>query len=459
MARNKHDRHILNPRRHPKKMFALAVTMLALASCENGTLQPHDLTTSQALVNLDNNTQPARTKIKSEIKALELTHQGKKLTPSLAVPPSVNLPPSPSVSPSPVVRSAAECIAQIPLSRRIGAVLMPAIDASSISDTKRSSSPIVAAIGQNMISSVILMTAPTPGDAAAADDIKQFKANMTMPATIATDVEGGDGHNGGVNRFSSYFTIPTAEAMGAMISKSQKDGTKYVHDSFAAAGTKLKNLGIDRVFGPVADVGPASGAHGPLGVRAFGSTVSTVVNGVTASKSGWADGGIATTEKHFPGIDEAGANTDLARTSTPPLQSLENRELQVYAQTTSAGESIMVSNAVVPGLTNGKPSSLSPAAYQLARKYVGVNGILYTDGLLVPSVNLPVGQAVTSALIAGADGALFVNTYDAAGAATINAAAAAVSAAVKSGAYPEAQLNSSVQRVYAAAHFDPCSLG
>ena len=74
----------------------------------------------------------------------------------------------------------------------------------------------------------------------------------------------------------------------------------------------------------------------------------------------------------------------------------------------------MMGHLSVPGLGDGvTPASISPAAYQLLRsgEYPGgqpFNGVTYTDDLSgMAAISASVPEAVTSAIAAGADQALW----------------------------------------------------
>jgi hypothetical protein len=73
--------------------------------------------------------------------------------------------------------------------------------------------------------------------------------------------------------------------------------TRAVHRE---TGDRMRSLGLDRVWGPVADVMFAP-ENPVIGVRAFGSDPDLVTRHVVAALSGLAEGGVATCLKHWPG--------------------------------------------------------------------------------------------------------------------------------------------------------------
>jgi beta-N-acetylhexosaminidase len=70
----------------------------------------------------------------------------------------------------------------------------------------------------------------------------------------------------------------------------------------------------------------------------------------------------------------------------------------------------MVGHMSVPGLTDGQPASLSSATYRLLRGEYAFRGLVMTDdlgGMQAVSGRFPLPKAVLTALVAGADMALW----------------------------------------------------
>ena len=108
---------------------------------------------------------------------------------------------------------------------------------------------------------------------------------------------------------------------------------------------------------------------------------------------------------------------------------------------------VMVGNQIVPGLTDGKPASLTAATYHLLRKDYGFTQVVVTDELLlakaVKQVEPTGSKAVIAALQAGADMPL-INPSKASDVATI---IHAVVKAIKSGTLSEKDVDTSLERV------------
>ena len=116
--------------------------------------------------------------------------------------------------------------------------------------------------------------------------------------------------------------------------------------------------------------------------------------------------------KHFPGHGHADGDSHRGRVRTPPLAQLRADDLRPYAELLGPGgrlagggrSGVMVGHLDVPGLTDGLPSSLTPAVYALLRDDYGFDGVVFTDDLgamkaVTGSFALP--EAVEQALAAG----------------------------------------------------------
>ena len=298
---------------------------------------------------------------------------------------------------------------------------------------------------QNSVGNAIIMTAPADLNDGS---INRFKTDVGNSMLVATDVEGGL-----VDRFKGLSVIPSPEKVAATMTPAAAEVM------IAARATAMSKIGVGMVFGPLADINP-EGKHGAMGDRAFSSNLTKVVAYVRAYINGWIKGDIMAVIKHFPGNGSTLVNTDSASATTPPVAQLETRDWEPYKQLASPSTSIMVGNQIVPDWTQDLPSSLSSVVYTQARQYAGPNGLLITDSLTAKAITVPVPEAITKALIAGADIALYTNDKDnpTKTAQTLADSVKAIDAAVTSNKYPETQLNASVARVLAAKKQPACSM-
>ncbi len=339
--------------------------------------------------------------------------------------------------------AAEQCIDNLPTSFLAGQVLMVGIQAEGMSNQ-------ASVFKRYHVGGAVLMTAPSnPYDGS----IKRFKraaGRRGDPVLISTDEEGGE-----VQRFSAIGALPSPMQVANTLRPSQAQKLITQH------GRKLKDVGVDMVLGPLADVAPRQG-YGPLGDRVFSSNPQVVSAYDRAYVRGWQAAGLLPTLKHFPGMGSASGNTDYQPAITPSLSSLKQRDFVPYKKLAKSGTAIMVGNQTVPGWLKG-PASLSPLVDRYLRKTLGYqNNLVVTDALNAAAVTHAVSetQAVVDAIAAGNDMALIVEGSNdtASNAKLIKQLEAGLEKAVWSGAIPKPQLADSVLRKLTAQHIAACSI-
>ncbi len=235
--------------------------------------------------------------------------------------------------------------------------------------------------------------------------------------------------------------LPSAETMGR--TRSSAD----VRVLAASYGRRMAALGVDVDLAPVTDLG-IPGYYVEQTDRAFSADPGTVGAYAGAWQAGMRSVRVAPVAKHWPGHGQANNTHDRAAT-TPPLSTLERRDLLPFADLLQAGvPAVMVGHLNVPGLTEqGVPATLSPNAYRYLRERAGAQRLLMTDslnmGALSIGMHLTPAQAAVRALSAGAD---VVLVDPGAGPGSV---IDAVSAALARGSYPRASAVASARRVLA----------
>ncbi|MDT7572628.1 MAG: beta-N-acetylhexosaminidase [Actinomycetota bacterium] len=266
--------------------------------------------------------------------------------------------------------------------------------------------------------------------------LTRLRGSSSVVPLVASDEEGGR-----VQRLRAVLgPVPSAEYMG------QTWTTAHVRDVAQSYGRKMRALGVDMDLAPVADLS-VPGRYIEQTDRAFARTPA----GVSAYAGAWQQGmrlaAVAPAAKHWPGHGSA-ANTHDRAATTPPLPTLEQRDLLPFDALQRAGiPAVMVGHLNVPGLTEaGTPASLSPAAYRYLRSGAGDARLLITDSLSMGAIRFGAGltapQAAVRALRAGADMVLI----DPGGP---GAVVDAIQQALTSGAYPRATAIGAVRRVLA----------
>ncbi len=335
---------------------------------------------------------------------------------------------------TPPARTAAVCVADLPVSVKIGQKLMFA----GYNDQLANQADTFASA---YIGGVIIMN-ETP-----ATTIAQFKNAFSIAPIIGVDQEGGT-----VQRYTDNGLLTGATLM-ASTKTPQQAYNDYLSDS-----AYLKSIGITTNFAPV--LGVISASPNALPGRMYSADPNVVTTYATQAINASATAGVTPVVKHFPGLGSTSQDTDQGSATLAPLATLETRDIIPYKNVASLKPDAMVSNAIVPDLTNGQPASLSPEAVSLLRSYGYQNSVIYTDSLTAAAIPGEVSDAVITAWQAGIDIAMIVQddegtvvfTQDLA--VILNAATNAIS----SGQIDSQALNDSVLRIFTRKGIDPCSV-
>ena len=355
-------------------------------------------------------------------------------TTTVPAPPTTAPPTTTSVlvttTTLPAGPTAAECVADLPVSLRVGQVLLPMASQADL--------PVVADLAGRGLVAGVVVTGPA-GDGFSAAVAAMQAGSATGPVVVAVDEEGGR-----VQRFKAVLgSMPSAAAMGAL-------PADEVRALAMARAEALTPLGVTMNLAPVLDVGGAPG----IGDRSFSDDPEVVSTHGIAFAEGVLAGGLVPVVKHFPGHGRANADSHDELASTPPLEELWEVDLLPFALVPD-GAAVMVGHLVVPGLTDGVPATLSPAAITgLLRGDLAFDGVVVTDDLAMGAVAdlVDVPTAARLALIAGAD-LLMIG-----GLANVVPAAWSLMAALDDGSLDERWLDEAVERVLALRGVDPCTL-
>lgn len=270
-------------------------------------------------------------------------------------------------------------------------------------------------------------------------NIEALREAVGRDFSVSIDFEGGR-----VQRATNILgDFPSPRVMAQTMTPEQ------VEDLAEILGTGLAAHGVTVNFAPVVDV-DAWGLP-VVGDRSFSNDPAVAATYATAFAKGLSKVGITPVFKHFPGHGRASGDSHTQDVVTPALDELKTYDLIPYGQALSETDgAVMVGHMIVPGLgTDGVPSSIDPATYQLLRSgdYPGgvpFDGVIYTDdlsGMSAISATHSPAEAVLASLKAGADQALWID-YG-----SLVPAIDLVDAAVSSGEYPQEQMLASALRV------------
>lgn len=272
-------------------------------------------------------------------------------------------------------------------------------------------------------------------------EIPAVAAQSPLPLMVTIDEEGGR-----VSR--------VGELLGEDPSARVTAQTMTVDETYAMAlerGRELRELGITVDFAPDVDVTDRPDGD-VIGDRSFSDDPQVVVQYADAYARGLRDAGILPVLKHFPGHGSASGDSHTGAVVAPPLEQLQQIDLVPYRELVTSGVAVMIGHLDVPGLTDGRPASISPAAVRLLRDGTGYgappfDGVIFTDdlsGMRAITDNYGIAEAVEAALTAGVDQALWLTTDQ------VPAVLDHLEQSVQSGALPAARVDEAVRTVVRA---------
>jgi beta-N-acetylhexosaminidase len=289
---------------------------------------------------------------------------------------------------------------------------------------------------------ILDVTTDDPLDAVKAfnSQLQEAGGDRGFPVMVPIDQEGGL-----VARLTDPLTVfPTFMSAGAAIAGHGDEGAIAVTAAARASGAELRAAGYNTVFAPDGDItiGPADPI---IGSRSAGSDPDVVARAVVAAIDGYAEAGLISAVKHFPGHN---VSTD-SHKGLPVLDSdgarLRSHDLVPFeAAIADAAPGIMTGHLEVTAIDRGVPASMSRKVITAGlRENLGYDGLVISDSLGMGAVmqRYPDGDATVEAIKAGSDLALMPadneEAYD------------AVLAALVSGEIPEQQARDSAARTIA----------
>ncbi len=188
---------------------------------------------------------------------------------------------------------------------------------------------------------------------------------------IAADEEGGF-----VSQLAGHLVVPpNARLLAGGAAPGDIEWASRV------TGGRLRALGIEWVFAPVADV--HSRPENPvIGPRAFGHQPAAVSGAVAEALRGYRAAGVASCLKHFPGHGDTVADSHLSlpRCDARP-EDLAARELVPFRDNLDA-DAVMTAHVVYPAFDREHPATFSRAvSHDLLRGRLGFQGVSVTDAL------------------------------------------------------------------------------
>jgi beta-N-acetylhexosaminidase len=226
-----------------------------------------------------------------------------------------------------------------------------------------------------------------------------FEIAGDRPFFISLDQEGGR-----VQRLTKPFVqFPPMADVG------NHDDPLLCKKAGRQLGLELFAAGFQLDYAPVLDVD--SNPENPvIADRAFHKRADKVARLGVAFGLGLQEAKVAACAKHFPGHGDTNVDSHLAlplvSADMARLESIELVPFRAAAENNIA--SMMMAHLLMPSIDPDLPTSLSPAAYRLARQKLGFKGLILTDDMEMRAVADDPGVVEASALAikAGSDGVL-----------------------------------------------------
>jgi beta-N-acetylhexosaminidase len=293
---------------------------------------------------------------------------------------------------------------------------------------------------------------------------QRLQAMSKVPLLISADLESGIGM-----RFLDTTFWPSAMAVAATGDPS------YAEKQGAVVAKEARSIGINHILAPVADVN-VDPDNPVINTRSYGEDPASVGRFVAAFIKGVQSEHVLACAKHFPGHGDT--HVDSHR-SLPVLEvsreRLDRVELVPFREAMAADvKSIMIGHLSLPAIEptpapvrefgHGEnpygtkasevpeggtiPATISPRIItSLLRHDLGYRGLVVSDAFDMGGIteHFDAGEAAVRAIEAGEDQVMMSPNVD--------AAVAAVKAAVKSGRIPESRIDESVARILDAKAF------
>ncbi len=240
------------------------------------------------------------------------------------------------------------------------------------------------------------------------DDLRRLTAHLRGLARPRRLLVAADEEGGFVSQLRGHLVVPPNAALLA-----RGGAPADVEWAARVTGARLRALGLDWAFAPVADVN-ALPANPVIGPRAHGTDAAAAAAGTAAAVRGLRAAGVACCLKHFPGHGSTVLDSHVALpVCEADRDTLLARDLEPFRAGAAAGaDAVMTAHVVYPALDGERPATFSPAVLRgLLRGTLGFGGVCVTDALEMKGASAArtPPQAAREALLAGSDLLLFAH--------------------------------------------------
>ena len=231
------------------------------------------------------------------------------------------------------------------------------------------------------VGGVILFGSEAPTDLGSSLHALVKQAPNGIRPFVMTDEEGG-----AVERMANLVGhLPSARELGATMRPRQ------IRHLVKGVAAKMRAARVTMDLAPVLDLDnrPGPSDTNPDGTRSFSIHHKKAAADGLAFARGLQDSGVIPVVKHFPGLGGATANPDVAKAYTKPWRVLKHNDVLPFAAAIAHDlPAVMVSDAIVPGLSK-LPAALAPAVVNGAlRTKLGFHGLVITDSLSATAISV-----------------------------------------------------------------------
>ena len=216
---------------------------------------------------------------------------------------------------------------------------------------------------------------------------------------IAVDEEGGF-----VSQLAGHLVVPPN---AGLLARGAEPGD--IEWASRITGERLRALGIDWAFAPVADI-HSEPLNPVIGPRAFGSAPEAVAAAAAQALRGFRGARVGACLKHFPGHGDTVLDSHFALPRCDAsADTLDAREVHPFRANLQA-DAVMTAHVVYPALDRERPATYSRAVvHDLLRGRLGFEGVAITDALEMKGAaeGRTPAESARRALEAGCDLLLF----------------------------------------------------
>lgn len=254
---------------------------------------------------------------------------------------------------------------------------------------------------EGLLGGIVIFKDNAADERALQESIRQLRLASPHELRIMVDEEGGR-----VRR------LPDAPASMPDLRDLQNRPPQDAATAYSGVARRLRDLGIDTLLAPVADVGGTAGDW--LRSRTYSDDPQAVAAMVTAVVPAVQSLGVHACAKHFPGMGSVTLDPHRHHVEcqlTP--NAWEGRDsIPFRTAITSRVDMILVAHQVMRGFGDSLPACLSLSIVDaLLRRQLGFTGLILTDDLAMDAISreYTIEDAFGLALEAGADLVLICN--------------------------------------------------